>query len=617
MSRPLSARKLTELRLRTERYAIIRERILDPLRDELHPDRARFGGRPTNHKRAEILFWRAVEAIWEEHDFYRHPWAELIVRTLIRGEHGNTLAIFGAKQSGKSTCIAAFSLVVWWAFSKERNGVLQSDASVTYRTTTVADAKGRGWGEIQRLFVAACSRTALPGHYYRTSPPQITLEKNSVDDKHTISCKTLANGGVSSHTHTKGQHTLVQIIVDDELNELPAGTERTGVALDAEFKFFRYIGIGNPTSWSDPLGLLATPADFDTVDLVEKMAAQWRTLTGTAIRLDARNSPNVIAGKIIFPHLPTQKTIDLTKTAAGGDDTFDFWQFIIAFPCPDGAADSVLSTGIVSQTRADSGVDLVDFTEGAALDPAYTNGGDSCVLQYFRWGTDAAGRWFWELLDHVAIEIQTWHERDVGHHIADEVSKLLAARNIAPNHFGIDSTGQGVVLGGVIERKLGRRIHMVDFRGKPTKRRLTALDPMVGDEFADRKISEAFGLLRNWVEAGQARGFCDDGIRQNHQVVVEATERLWQNKGSKRSIQPKRQTYNMNRSSDRLDAVAVASWILREFGFLPFGQQPVERNAAIEANRAGFTVMPSPTEIDRFRRVRRIGGQDDMDVWSR
>ena len=125
------------------------------------------------NKWAEHWFWKAARELWSKEDYYVHGWAVALVRKLC--ELNSNVAVFGAKQTSKSTSMAAFSIILYLSF--------KGRVSIIYRTTTLEEAMQRGWGEIQRLHSAAKKRTFIETHYMRSQPPKIIEKQGSEDQK--------------------------------------------------------------------------------------------------------------------------------------------------------------------------------------------------------------------------------------------------------------------------------------------------------------------------------------------------------------------------------------------------------------------------------------------------
>lgn len=539
---------------------------------------------------AEKAFWEAAGYAWTEEDFYWNEWAGLIIQEFCKPTN-RTLAIFGAKQSGKSTTVMALAIIIFYGAWK--------NCSIIYRTTTLNEAEQRGWGEFQRLHEAANDKLSLPGFLLRSKPPKLLTAKGSADKKRIVTCIPVKDRSESSNKSElagiKGFHTEFQIVIDDELNELPEGSQDCRAALEADWKFFRYIGIGNPNGWDNPLGVIARPVQVlppqegatqpTYVELpVEKLYSReasytWAIRGGTAIRLDARNSPNIIRGRKPdgtwpYKHLPVPASLELQLTNCNGDaNHILMWQYIYALPPPDGTKATILSRPLVRTYRGDVRPEWRNTpTYMAGLDPAFTEKGDPCILRFARHGLTLDNIWRVEILDAVQIPILAAQEREAFHIIAEAVIKICKERGIQPWNFSFDCSGTGQGMRSVFYRSWDSRVHEVDSTGMPSKRVVRVgkdiKKPEIAKDVYDRRSSEVAYMVRLYLEAGQLCGL--DGA--NDCIVQEGSERMQRNNRGKIEVISKTETYHgrkRHKSSNHLDAVAVICDNLAEQGYIP------------------------------------------------
>lgn len=560
-------------------------------------------------KEAAAAFWRAAQVLWPdpENGYYWNEWAHQMILDLIGNRR---YAILGAKQSGKSTTVMAFSLVLFWgAWGK---------CSILYRTTTLDAAETRGWGEFVRLLEIAKSRLDLPGVYQKAKPPKYIRSQNSGDKKNAILClPTKAQSESSNKTAqsgVKGFHTEYQLLIDDELNEMPNGVEDAPAALEAEWKVFRYVGIGNPNGWDNPLGRMATPdpKKLKRSSLYETGAPnRWPINGGVAIRLNAYESPNIVRGQNAdgtwpYKHLPTPATIQMELERHQGDANHPLmWQFIRALPPPEDASAVILTHVFVSQKKADQRADFVgETTMVAGLDPAFTEKGDDAILQFAHHGICRDGIWRIEFLDAIKIPIAASEEQDAFYRVVSRAKAICKDRGVQPSNFAVDTSGSGMGIQSVLVREWSSLIHSCNSSGKPSRLKVvanpTAQDiregRITGLDCFDRRVSEIYFCLRHFVECDQVRGLEGDA----EVIVVEAAQRRYFNDNGKLSVISKRATYNNHGSSNHLDAACVIIDLLKTKGFLPGGimsnresiQEQVERE--IDDKMGAIPAMAGP-----------------------
>lgn len=574
----------------------------------------------SDHKATARAFWDAASLLWSEDDFYWNEWSHQIVLDLIMNRR---MAILGAKQSGKSTTVMAFALVLYWGAWKR--------CSVIYRTTTLDAAEQRGWGEFVRLMEAAKTRLILPGVYQRAKPPRFIPSSESGDKKNAILCmptKAQAEGSnKTAQSGIKGFHTEYQLLIDDEANEMPDGIEDAPAALDAEWKVFRYVAIGNPNSWLNPLGRVSAPSEIKRSALYEKNAPnRWKINGGVAIRLNAYESPNIVRGRKPngewpYKHMPTPATIEIQLAQCSGDENHPLmWQFIRALPPPDDSTAAILTHALVSQMRADQPADFVgEPTLGAGLDPAFTAEGDDCILRFARWGICRDGVWRVEYLDKLIIPVSAEDEQDAFYQVAMRVKKACTARSIQPWNFAFDCSGTGMGIKSFFVREWSPKVHPVDFLGKPSKLRVVANPTakemaegkVTGLDYFDRRVSEVYFTLRYFVEHDQVRGL----FGQNEIIINQGSQRKYFSENGKLSVISKKTQYNKNTSCDDLDAACVICDLLKHRGFLPGGtmankqsiqqqiQDQIQEHASAIPQMAGQKNESHRLAMDALRQV--------------
>jgi hypothetical protein len=119
---------------------------------------------------------------------------------------------------------------------------------------------------------------------------------------------------------------------------------------------------------------------------------EWETEKGFCIRFDAYKSPNVLAGRTIYPWLPTQSKINEKKKDLG-EDTLEFWRMWRGYWCPNGSTETVVSEadiiGFDCNQKVRRWSPHVPLIRLAFLDPGFTNGGDRSIAYFATLGMNA------------------------------------------------------------------------------------------------------------------------------------------------------------------------------------------------------------------------------------
>jgi hypothetical protein len=109
--------------------------------------------------------------------------------------------------------------------------------------------------------------------------------------------------------------------------------------------------------------------------------------------------------------------------------------------------------------------------------------------------------------------------------IAAKVRELCKARGIAPDEFVVGSTGIGRGVGAVLQREWSPRIQIVDENGAPSEMIVSQENPRPAKEIYDRKVTELWFGVREFVEADMIRGL-------DRQTANQLCSRTYEDKGS-------------------------------------------------------------------------------------
>src|SRR4029077_10786708 len=188
---------------------------------------------------------------------------------------------------------------------------------------------------------------------------------------------------------------------------------------------------------------------------------------GVCIHLDGLKSPNVLAGKAIYPGLMSQKDIDNTLDFYGIASP-RFWQMRRGFWAPEGVQKTVLSMPMIVRARAQEKASFdLQFTAGAALDPAF-EGGDRCTLREYRCG-NMDGKPVMRMGEKVIIKTVNAPDDPIHYQIMRQAREQCAKWGVSPLYFGLDSPGEGGGLASIFQREWSREILCCEFGGRPSK----------------------------------------------------------------------------------------------------------------------------------------------------
>lgn len=473
-------------------------------------------------------FKKAAELLWprgSHHPFVWHPWADLMLESACKHRY---LSVSGPGGAGKSEFFAIWAIINWLA------DPLNTLVMVT--STSLAAARKRIWGSIKDYFLAV---PGLPGRLSDTVGVIRTKDKARGIDASDRCGITLIPGDKSqdraSQQKIMGMHNNRVILIGDELPELSPSLVNVAMGNLTTNPFFQFIGIGNPSSYYDPHGQLSTPKDGWGSVTVE--SESWRTNLGYAIHLDATKSPNIIAGKTLYPFLPTA---DGFKDAVErlGPDSIELWRMWRGWWCPAGSSQGIytdpeieFSGGMEKEVKWSGAVTTVAF-----LDLGFTNDGDASFAVFGELGT----------VNGVQTLLMTGSQRLIEEasnpttrmeQIANKYVQVCREKKVVPRLMGYDGTSAGTMFGEFLSRILGTtETYEVDFCGVASEESVGTRGHKASDLFANR-VSELWLCGKDFLHSGQIKGVTPPLARQmiaRNMTTIKVGDRMKQQVEQKR-----------------------------------------------------------------------------------
>jgi hypothetical protein len=532
----------------------------------------------------EQHFVNIVNALWGPHNerkkFIFHPWAE---KMLWAACHYDTLAVAGCGSSGKTDFFAVWAIVNFLCDP--------INTMVLVTSTSLKESRKRIWGSIREYWLAV---PGLPGKLV-DSHGVIRLDDGSGDSSYSEkSGITLIAGEKKNEREAIGKLIGMKnkrvFLIADELSELSEAILGACANLGLN-PYFQIVGMSNPNSHYDAFGMLAKPkAGWASVNSEESY--EWETeLGGYALRFDAEKSPNILEGRVIYPWLPTAEKLDAAKARYGEKSVFYFRMFR-GFWCPMGSEQSIYTESDITKSLADTGIVWHSgWTKIAALDPAFTNGGDRSVVMIGKYGRSVEGRWtvFFEKYEFL-VEDVTNKAEPRNFQIARKFKELCIREGIQPENTALDSTGAGGPFADIVDHTWGNReVLRVNFSGKATDRPVSANDETPSDEKYVNRVSELWYAGHEFLRCGQIRGimpaFAKEMTARNMTVV----------KGSSAKIKVETKTEMKARIGESPD-IADAGFILLDLVRERFGavaQDTVDEQDAADTGKPSLAKVIS------------------------
>lgn len=369
------------------------------------------------------------------------------------------------------------------------------------------------------------------------------------------------------------------MLILDECTDLPVAILGAFANLDSVTKPFQVLGIGNSNSKNDVHGALSTPKHpKGWASVNPKTDIQWETTqrNGLCLYFSAYESPALFEKdpdrkRKLGVFLPNEERIAV-KEKELGKDSDAFYRFVLGF-WKDGSG-----TDIVISKQFLDGYDVYKNSEWlglfplqivGGLDPAFSTGGDQCILRLAILGVDVDGK---VVLDYrgeeltFVIPILKSKDEAAELQISRTVLKILERHNCPLHHVTIDATGQGRALGSVLfleAKVLKPPIKIYSTRHGIHQQKSFDVIPM--------NTYELWNAFRDFMQNNQIRGL-------DHTTIVQLTSRRVELKNGKMVMESKDEYKkrmgailpSLAHSPDRADAAALAlqSAVLN-FGFHP------------------------------------------------
>lgn len=503
-----------------------------------------------------------------------NPWMERQCEAFC--EH-DWVGVAGCASSSKTTTSVIYG-VFWWLCG-------MNDSAMVLTSTTKGNIRSRAWNWVQKLYTAIpCQRLG------NMVDSRTTWQSTKGDDRHCVCALAVREGSTNKAVgRLQGFHPDGRmLVIIDEGTDTPEAIFDALPNLIAGNWEFQVIVLFNPNSRFDPAGKFVTPlGGWNSVSVDDD---EWETEVklngkpGMAIHFDAEKSPNVVAGQVLFDHLPTPKMVEAARLKLGPDSPW-YWKFYRGFLPPEGIIQTVLTESLLALHDAVGHSQHV-FVGGrvfniAFLDPAF-GGGDKAILRIAKCSELESGSIGIQLTKSVQIHVSATAKEDgklvpIHFQISKQTIWHCRDNGVEPQYFGLDSTGEGGGLADIISREWSAEIHRVEFGGKPSEMRVSHEDERPASEVYDRKVTELHFTVKEFVVANQLKGI-------NPREASDLCNRLWRMKGRKIEIEPKTKRKLTG------DSEETSSWGFKE----RMGRSPDDGDALCGlcevAKRMGVTV---------------------------
>jgi hypothetical protein len=301
------------------------------------------------------------------------------------------------------------------------------------------------------------------------------------------------------------------ILIGDELGELSPAITTGALSNLSKNPLFEYKGLSNPASRFDAFGEWATPKDgWESVNV--ETDDEWTTKWGGKyIRLDGERSPNILAGKELYPYMMTAEKLAEDK-ALLGENSRAYYRMVRAV-----FFDSDETEGIYGESELiNSGaMQKVEFAGSpvklAGVDPAFTNGGDRTVMWFASLGYGKDGQYALCFDEALFLNDDATNKAvPRSYQIVRAIIAECKKRGIPPENMAVDASGAGQPFCDILAGEWSDQFLRVQFGGKASERRVSANSRLTGDELYTNRVSELWFVGKEFLRTKQLFGITGD-----------------------------------------------------------------------------------------------------------
>jgi len=496
---------------------------------DANPERYSGISRGQHIKHCIAMLWPDVIRSWND-------WNEL---ALWAWTNYREIGVTGCAAAGKTFTFTLLSLVEYLAKPMMTRVALTS--------TTVPSLRGRIWSEMMKFV-----RPAVPLFGLNVVDSQTKIQFQKGDDRSSIIALAVDSGAVEQAVgKLQGVHLPRMVIMVDEAAQTNPAVFSARANLEVGTDFYHFIAIANASSMFDPHGLFCEPKmGWGSLHDDDE---HWETKSGVCVRFDGLKSPNVKAGRVIYPYLFSQDNVEIIRKNFG-EGSLEWASYVRGMWAKGGLRNTLIDSSLIEAGKARENV----IWEGgglitiAALDPAFTMDGDDCILRFAKIGKSADGPVVMQLTETIRLSLIDDPNMPIFYQVADQTINALIERKIRPEHFALDATGAGAGIADIISQRWQNGFQRVSFGGAATDSPISVDDPRSAKMVYANRVSQLWGQIKVLIMAQSIRGLDDQTSR-------ELCARIYSLKNERTIIESKKDLKKRTKgnSPDRADALAL------------------------------------------------------------
>ena len=536
----------------------------------------------------EAHFREAWKILWP--NFQHNNFTDLIIHAWCNFKY---VVVIGCQRAGK-TYTTAFC--VYLDYLAGYDCTLTSISTVTFEGLRL-----RMWSDLLRAAETVSMRDPFT---IRSTTNECRVFPENV--AHEAAEKYQIHGMCISRTsdaagRIRGGHADRRRIVLDEAQDMPAAIFDALVnpmsAPDAKAVF-----LSNPVERVSEFGRWCEPeGGWSSVDLADSF---WKTKKGgVCLRLSGLRSPNILAGKTLFPYLLTQDSID-EIVKAHGVDSMQYHALVLGEFPPDGMVARVFPSSTIERGRSPI---VFDFSpQGcASLDPAFEF--DSPVMHIGQIAMPVFGERSYKI--NCTETLVCHYDTTLGsepkdYQLAHFVMVECRKRGIQPKHFIMDSTGGGRGTLAILQKEWSTEVQAIEYGGAATDRNLRGDDNRKASDLYLRFVSELWFRAAEYMKAGFIGGVDNLDSRTIEDLYARRYELKQETKGQLMVVETKPQLKKrLGRSPDWGDSLVGFGELLIRLGTIPGGGSAMrlkQQSGWQRQKQRALTVNGRHAEVNEF-----------------
>ena len=505
---------------------------------------------------AEGHFRKAWAIVWPK--FEHNEWTDLIISAWCQHKY---ITIIGHQRASKTYTIAHCCYLDYWA---EPTVTLTSISTVTFEGLRL-----RMWSDLLKAVESEAIKDPFlirsTTNECRIFPEQF---KGLAGEKYQIHGMSISRTS-DAEGRIRGGHADRRRIILDEAQDMAKAIfdalPNPMSARDAKAVF-----LSNPIERVSEFGAWCEPKDGWSS--VNETDLHWPTKKGgICLHLDGLQSPNIRAGRTVFPYLLTQQSIDEIVTAHGRDSV-QFWALVRGWFPPDGMVSRVFPSGALERGKPAM---TFDFQPQmcASLDAAFEF--DNCVLHLADLAMPVYGERQYKISGRETIVFKfdaSLNSEPKDYQIAHWIMVECRTRGIIPKHFIMDTTGNARGVFAILQKEWSKDVQGVDYGGAATDRMLRGDDQRKCSDIYKWFISELWFRASEYMKAGILGGLDKLDARTIEDLSVRRYELVQGSKTKLMVVEPKPEVKKrLGRSPDFGDAFVQFGELLIRLGTVPGG----------------------------------------------